>query len=126
MCTAWAQKATLGCEDSVKDKHCANHVTPLCPELLFSSGLKNITVLFRLRIIQILLPDHKTINLRVIIVLFSLYSPFAQTLCVQTFLRQSVKCIASNLYLTLQQHNSKEQQQHNNPSGDIIVISQSL
>jgi hypothetical protein len=32
-----AQNDTLGCEDSTKVKHCANHVTPLCPELLFSS-----------------------------------------------------------------------------------------
>jgi hypothetical protein len=32
-----AQKDTLGCEDSTKTKHCANHFTPLCPRLLSSS-----------------------------------------------------------------------------------------
>jgi hypothetical protein len=32
-----AQKDMLGCEDSTKAIHDANHVTPLCPELLSSS-----------------------------------------------------------------------------------------
>jgi hypothetical protein len=44
MCPARAQKDALGCVDSAKDKHCANHVTPLCPELLFSSGPRKSTV----------------------------------------------------------------------------------
>jgi hypothetical protein len=32
-----AQKNTLGYAGSARDEHCANHVTPLCPELLSSS-----------------------------------------------------------------------------------------
>jgi hypothetical protein len=28
------QKDALGYADSARDKHCANHSTPLCPELL--------------------------------------------------------------------------------------------
>jgi hypothetical protein len=43
-CPAGVHKDVLVCEDSAKDKQCANHVTPLCPELLFSSGTKKSTV----------------------------------------------------------------------------------
>ena len=44
MCPAGVHKDALGCEDSAKDKHCANHVTSHCPELLFSSDLRKSTV----------------------------------------------------------------------------------
>jgi hypothetical protein len=44
MCPAGVHKDVLGCEYSAKDKHCGNHVTPRCSELLFSSGLRKSTV----------------------------------------------------------------------------------
>jgi hypothetical protein len=46
MCPDRAQKDALGCVDSAKDKIDVNHVTPLYPELLFSSGLRKVLYKF--------------------------------------------------------------------------------
>jgi hypothetical protein len=116
----------MGCEDSAKAKHCANHVTPLSPELLFSSCLRNVIVKFRLRIVQVFLTDPKTIQSRVILVIFSLCCALVPTLCVHKFQRPSGYCIASNRLLALQQNNSNEQQQQKNQSGYGIIITQSF
>jgi hypothetical protein len=79
-----AQKDTLGCEDSTKAKHCANHVTPLCPEILSSCPKESYCLPApRKGLLQVLetwptLYLHNSLSFRVFAVMLS---PMSSTGC---------------------------------------------
>jgi hypothetical protein len=109
-------KDTLGCEYSKKAKHCSNHVTPLCPELLSSLKESYCLPARRKVLLQVLetwpiLYLHNSLSSRVFAVILS---PISSTECfVHVYIpfMSLVKRNMSNDSFSAYKHNTT---QHNN------------
>jgi hypothetical protein len=104
-----AQKSELGCEDSTNVKYCVNHVTPFCPEFLFSSYLRKV-------LLQVLRPLftlywHNSSNFRVFAVILS---PMRSTRCLVKMYISPISWVKRNISNFA--FSSIKPTQHNNQS----------
>jgi hypothetical protein len=111
----WAQKDKLGCEDSTKAKHCDNHVTPLCPELLSSSPKESYCLPApRKGLLQVLetwptLYLHNSLRCRVFSVMFSPMSSTGWLVHVSSSPLSLGKRHMSNFAFSAHKHNTTQQ-----------------